>query len=359
MRMAYLLLLLVPAAFPALDIVEYYGAGCLHCARVDAILENLTPSYGLNITRKEVYYDAQNRQEMLQDYARFGLNPAGGGVPTLIIGNRSILIGEMTQERYAAIFSAHESDPSLSGIYTSQSYSSIKELDPAATLTPFVLVGAAIADSVNPCTIAIMAILLGAIMRERGRRNVLLAAAAFIGVVFVCYLLMGLGLLRVLANPAITNVVFVLITFASLLLAVLELKAYLRYQPGFLSIEIPMFLRPYMKEVLSKATSIPGVAFAALICSLFLLPCSSGPYLIVLGMLAKSFTLQGFLYLVIYNVIFVLPMVIVALVIYSGKASVEEVGAFREANIRSFHLIAGLLLFALFLLLLAQVLGLA
>jgi hypothetical protein len=352
-----LFLILLGLAFPSLVVVEYYGEGCPHCARVDGILQNLTPVFGLNLTRKEVYYDAQNRQEMFADYARFGLNPAGGGVPTLVIGNRSILVGEMTQERYSGIFRDLESNASLSGVYTSGSFSGIKELDPSATLTPLVLVGAAVADSVNPCTIAIMALLLGTIMRTRGKRKVLEAAGAFVGVVFVVYLLMGLGILRALAEPSITNAFFTVVTFAALVLAILELKAYLSYSPGFLSIEIPMFLRPYMKGVLSKATSVPGVAFAALVCSLFLLPCSSGPYLIVLGMLARSFTLEGFVYLVIYNLIFILPMVLVALVIYAGKATADEVGEFREAHIRKFHLISGLIFLALFLLLLAQLLG--
>ena len=146
-------------------------------------------------------------------------------------------------------------------------------------------------------------------------------------------------------------------TVAALVLAILEIKAYLRYKPGFLSIEIPVFLRPYMKKVIANATSIPGVAFAALVCSLFLLPCSSGPYLIVLSMLAKSVTLQGLLYLFLYNLVFVLPMIVIALMIYLGKATVDDVGEFREKHIRNLHLIAGLLFLVLFLVLLNQMIG--
>ena len=63
------------------------------------------------------------------------------------------------------------------------------------------------------------------------------------------------------------------------------------------------FMRPYLKNVMKSATSIPGVAVAALVCSLFLLPCSSGPYLMVLSMIAESVTVQALLYLVIYNLI--------------------------------------------------------
>jgi len=353
----FLLLLLLPCVFPALHIIEYYGAGCPHCARVDAILAGLTEQYGLNIDKKEVYHDANNRQEMFQEYARFGLDPGKGGVPTIILDNRSILIGELSESRYIEIFGAHQTNRSLSAVYTSDSFSKIQTLDAASTLTPVVLVSAAIADSINPCTIAIMALLLATILETQGKKRMLMASATFIGVIFVSYFTMGLGILQFLTNQAITNVFFTLITIAALVLAILEIKAYFDYRPGFFAIEIPLFLRPYMKDVIAKATSMPGVAFAALICSLFLLPCSSGPYLIVLSMLSKSMTLQGLAYLFIYNVIFVMPMVVVALIIFAGKASVDEVGEFREAHIRQFHLIAGLIFLILFLLLVAQMMG--
>jgi len=137
----------------------------------------------------------------------------------------------------------------------------------------------------------------------------------------------------------------------------MEINAYFNYRPGFTAVEIPMFLRPYMKEIIARATSLPAVAFAAVFCSLFLLPCSSGPYLIVLSMLSKAVTLNALLYLVVYNIIFVLPMVIIAAAIFFGKTTVERVGASRDKYVKEMHLFAGLLLFALFLMMLTQVLG--
>ncbi len=345
------------AGFAALELTEYYGVGCPHCARVDATLEGLSQEYALVIEKKEIYYDSENRQEMFELYARFGIDPGKSGVPTILLDNRSLLVGEMGAERFRSILNEHVADPSASGIYTEDSFSQIEELDPAATLTLWVLFGAAIADSVNPCTIAVMTMLLGVVLTMHGKKKMLLAAFAFIGVIFVSYYLMGLGLLHTITNSSLTNVFFSFVTVAALVLAILEINAYFRYRPGFLSIEIPVFLRPYMKKAIANATSIPGVAFAALVCSLFLLPCSSGPYLMVLGMLAQAVTLKGLLYLFIYNLVFVLPMVVIAVMIYAGKATAEEIGAFREAHIRNLHLIAGLLFLVLFLLLLNETMG--
>lgn len=353
------MIVLSAVSFSALSIVDYYGTGCPHCARVDATLSELNETYDLRVEKKEVYYDAANRQEMFEVYSRFGLDPGKSGVPTLLLENRSLIIGEVSAERFKKIFDAHLANDSLSGIYTESSFSQIEELDPTATLTIWVLVGAAVADSINPCTIAVMAMLLGVILTKDGKKKVLLAASTFIGVIFISYYLMGLGLLQTITNSELTNAFFALVTIAALVLAVMEIKAYFRYKPGFASIEIPMFLRPHLRKVMANATSLPGVAFAALLCSLFLLPCSSGPYLMVLSMLAKSVTLNGLLYLFIYNLVFVLPMAVIAVMIYMGKATVDEVSEFRETHIRNLHLIAGLLFFILFLLLLNQMLGIA
>jgi cytochrome c biogenesis protein CcdA len=81
--------------------------------------------------------------------------------------------------------------------------------------------------------------------------------------------------------------------------------------------------------------------------SLFLLPCTSGPYIVILGMLAKKvFDTQAILYLLLYNLIFVSPMVLISLAVYKGfdPAKAEEI---RQKRLRTLHLIAGIIMFAM------------
>ncbi len=351
-----LLLFISSFSYALIDVDFYYGKGCPHCGRMDARFKSFIDEYDLDYEKREIYYDSENRQEMFDLYVKFGLDPGKSGVPTALLDNRSLIIGEVSKKRLDSILEEHVENESAKGIITEDSFSPIEEKDPTSTLTLAVLVGAAIADSVNPCTIAVMTMLLGVVM-TKGREGVFAASLVFIGVIFIAYLLMGLGILQTITNTELTNIFFTFVTVAALALAILEIKAYLDYSPGLLSVEVPMFIRPYMKDIISKATSLPGVAFAALLCSLFLLPCSSGPYLMVLGMVAKSVTLKGLLYLVIYNFIFVFPMMVIAVAIGLGKTKIEDIGHFREQHIRKLHLIAGLLFFLLFLLLIDQMTG--
>ena len=356
----FFLLLSSFAAAEQLDIIVYYGDGCPHCARVDAILDSMQGDYNLDIIRKEVYSNAMNRQEMLQVYTDFGLDPLEvGGVPTMLLDDRSMIIGEVSRERFAEIFDMHLANSTVSGIFTESYFSPIEEKDGHIELTWMVILGAALVDSVNPCTIAVMVMLLGVILATEGRKKVLLASITFITVIFLAYVLMGLGILRAISTTGATNIFYAVVTVAALLLAIMEINAYFRYKPGFFSVEMPIFLRPHVKKVMKGATSIPGVAVAALFCSFFLLPCSSGPYLMVLGMIAKAVTLQSLFYLVVYNLVFILPMVVIAGAIYIGKTNAEKVDRMKEMYIKEIHLISGLILFLLFLLMLSQLLGVA
>jgi cytochrome c biogenesis protein CcdA len=83
-----------------------------------------------------------------------------------------------------------------------------------------------------------------------------------------------------------------------------------------------------MQKIIKKVVSPLGVFVIGVLISLFLLPCSSGPYLTILGYLsAESQTLnsRGYLYLTIYNLIFVLPMVAIALLIGLGYSTAEKI----------------------------------
>ncbi len=355
-RALLLLLLLIPSAF-SIEVLEYYGIGCSHCARTDATLSALTQEYGLEITKKEIYQNEENREEMFILYERFGQNPALGGVPTTLVGDQVMVIGEMEKYQWERLFELCINNTCPGGVYTHDtidSVSPIEEQDPTTQLTWGIILGAALVDSINPCTLAIMAMLLGVILIADGRKRMLLSGVTFFTVIFFMYMFFGMGILQAIASPEITDIFFKVVTAGALLLALMELNAYLHYKPGFLAVEMPMFLRPHAQKIIDRATSLLGVAVAALFCSFFLLPCSSGPYLMVLAMVSKAVTLQSFTYLVVYNLVFILPMVLITFAVYFGYTTVEKVGDAREKYIRQIHLVSGVLLFLLFLFMLNE-----
>ncbi|OGY24045.1 MAG: hypothetical protein A2172_00665 [Candidatus Woykebacteria bacterium RBG_13_40_15] len=108
--------------------------------------------------------------------------------------------------------------------------------------------------------------------------------------------------------------------------------------------EVPASWRPRLKSLISRVTSPVGAFFIGFLVSLFLLPCTSGPYIIILGMLSqKTLFTQALAYLVLYNLIFILPMILITLAVYKGF-SLQQAEEFRLKRLRIMHLIIGLLL---------------
>ncbi|MBN2478337.1 hypothetical protein JXB01_03545 [Candidatus Micrarchaeota archaeon] len=342
----------------AISIQFYYGVGCPHCARTLSLFEDLGNDYTLNITEKEVNYDISNRQDLFDLYDSFDYDVNKGGVPSILVGENTLIIGELSEEQWRNVFDKCLNNTCPGGVFnykTIDEISPIEEKDPASQLTLIVLIGAALADSVNPCTIAVMVMLITVALLADGRMRAFISGMLFTLTIFGAYLLMGFGLLHAIESASATNLFYIIVTAMALILSLMEFNAYFRYKPGFFSVEMPVFLRPYVKKIISGATSYPGIVIAALFCSLFLLPCSSGPYLMVLGMLAKAVTAQTFGYLVLYNLVFILPMVAINLIVYFGKATVEEIGDWRNEHIKEIHLFSGVLFFILFLLMLTQI----
>ncbi|MDD3793427.1 MAG: hypothetical protein PHI37_01325 [Candidatus Gracilibacteria bacterium] len=77
--------------------IYYYGQGCSHCANLDKYLTKVGGYDKLDIVKKEVYFNDENREEMISEGKRLGLSESDIGVPFFIInasGKETPLIGD-------------------------------------------------------------------------------------------------------------------------------------------------------------------------------------------------------------------------------------------------------------------------
>ena len=194
----------------------------------------------------------------------------------------------------------------------------------------------ALVDSINPCALAVEAALL-AILLTKSRRDVLLGGVLFTITVFFMYLIYGLVLHKILSY--FYDIIFYFLISLLIILTILEFFAYFKYKPGLISVEMPMKLRPLARKLIERVNNPLMTVPVAIAISLFLLPCSSGPYIIFLGLFKNI----NWFYLLYYLFIFVLPMIIITLLVYFGTMP-EKIKIWREKHIRELHLISGILL---------------
>jgi cytochrome c biogenesis protein CcdA len=195
-----------------------------------------------------------------------------------------------------------------------------------------------------------MLLLLTSILsKTASRKKALQSGIMFSLAIFITYFLLGMGVLKLLGNMESLFWLKRIVGIVGLLVGLANLKDYFRYGKGFV-MEVPMSRRPLMQKIIKKVTSPMGAFIVGVVVSLFLLPCSSGPYLTILGYLsAESQTLnvRGYTYLTVYNLIFILPMLAIAALIGFGYSTAEKIGQFKNKNTKLIHLIVGLLMLGL------------
>jgi len=226
--------------------------------------------------------------------------------------------------------------------------------DPIAGLTIIRIITLASADAINPCALAVMTMVLVAILLENPekRHRVLIGGLAFTSAVFVGYFFYGLIIIQLFKSfvnftssiyPYVTNGLAIL----TILLGIFNIKDYIHYKPGGIATEMPLKFRPRVKQLIKKITNPTGAFFIGIFVTLFLLPCTIGPYIIVGGSLSALSFVKTIPWLILYNLIFIIPMLAITIIVYMGLIEVDKVSAWKDKNIKYIHLITGLLLVAL------------
>ncbi|MEM2049853.1 MAG: cytochrome c biogenesis protein CcdA, partial [Thermoproteota archaeon] len=150
------------------------------------------------------------------------------------------------------------------------------------------------------------------------------------------------GLLYVISIASFRSILRYIVGSAAILFSVLEFKEFLYYGKGF-SLEQPGVLGRILGKY-SGTMSISAGFLIGMAVSMVELPCTGGIYITILYLLSKiGLTLEVFLLLLLYNLIFILPLVAILLIVYFGR-SVVEIDAWRIEKRRYMRLLAGVLL---------------
>jgi len=158
---------------------------------------------------------------------------------------------------------------------------------------------------------------------------------------------MGLGLYKAIQASGLTHTFYTVIAILAVIIGLFNLKDFFWYGKWFV-MEVPMSWRPKLKAMIKGVTSVPGAFLIGFAVSLFLLPCTSGPYIVILGLLAHTATKSyAIALLAFYNLIFVSPMVLITCAVYFGLTTTEKAEEWRTKRIKTLHLIAGLIILGL------------
>nr|MCK4930303.1 hypothetical protein [Nanoarchaeota archaeon] len=354
--------------------VYFTGIGCPHCAKIEPFVKDLLEEYpNLVLIKYEIYQQQQNAPILDTYISTYGIQP---GIPLIIFNKETYLRGDSPILRgMKKTINSMESNPCplidglsisfneldcdtmpgrpeiLIGKNKTVGGGSCEEISQELTIVR--ILGLAAVDAINPCALAVLALMLIAILtyNPEKRRKILLAGLAFTLSIFIMYIIYGLVIIKffqlVQFLTGIRLWLYKILGLAAIVLGILNIRDFFKYKPGRFATEMPLMLRPKVKKIISKVTSPKGAFVAGIFVTLFLLPCTIGPYIIAGGILSALEILKTLPWLLIYNFVFVLPMIIITFIVYLGFTTVESVSGWKDKNIRWLHLIAGIIMFLL------------
>ncbi len=208
------------------------------------------------------------------------------------------------------------------------------------------LVGSAFVDSLNPCAFSVLFLTITFLFGlGRERVDVLAAGGLYIFGIFSTYVLIGLGVLGALTLFGIPDFLSKIVAVILVAFGAIEIADGMF--PKFpIRLKMPESTHRTLARFIERGSLVASFVLGILV-GLFEFPCVGGPYLFVLGLLHDRATeFAGLGYLILYNLIFIVPLAVV-LAVASKKEVLEKVDKARRENGRATRIVVGTIMIAL------------
>ncbi|MFZ3384284.1 MAG: cytochrome c biogenesis protein CcdA [Candidatus Methanoperedens sp.] len=323
----------VPRSNETILVEYFYITGCQKCEQATPVVEALMKSYG-----SRVNFLKYNAKEEGRDLA---IKYSIPGTPSIVINKDSKNL--ISYENYNGDTAKLEEILKEAIDKAPQKAPESVQSDKFILSVPSVFVVGFLAGF-NPCLLAILAFIASVTLATTGkRRNVILIVFMFSLGIFVTYLVVGIGLLRILEEApglqaGIKNFLVVLIGILGLW-HVYDAN-HLRKNTESSFYTPKAFIR--LTESVTKKVSLPASFFMGALFSLIKAPCVGAVYFLILDMVRNGEG-TGYLYLAAYNFGVVLPVLVLGGAIAFGLDP-EKVEKFRKDKRSLLRLITGVTL---------------
>jgi cytochrome c biogenesis protein CcdA len=212
-----------------------------------------------------------------------------------------------------------------------------------------IIIGFALIDSINPCVIGVLLLLITVLVKQKKKKQILVKGGMYTLGVYITYLLGGLTLLSIFNAvreiQAISQLFYIVIGLFVLLAAFLEIKDYFWYGRWF-SLAIPHRFVAAVEANAKKAhTGLVSAFLFGTLVTLVELPCTGAPYLAILTLMSQTGVefYSALALLLLYNLVFVLPLLVIIYLAYRGM-SYKRMEMWRKEQKGNMRLGIGLML---------------
>ena len=320
---------------PMIQVAYIEKEGCANCARASVVLQALGKEYPMMVVSTFGTGEDTDLIEAMGEH--LGL-PQGRRLiaPSVYVGSDALIGEEINSGSVRVLLDRYVASGSSAFWETLNAEAGKNSiLTRFRSMGPLAVVLAGLIDGVNPCAFATIIFFVSALAISEKRRRALLAVGlAFTAGVFVTYLLVGLGamsLFRMASTLRIVGVVLYSVLAGScFVLAGLSARDYLLARQGRLhdmSLNLPDSLRERIKGRIraSRGAFVGGAFVSGLIVSVLELACTGQVYLPTISFVVGIPEMRAYavMYLVLYNIVFIVPLLAVLVLAAYGVSAVR------------------------------------
>jgi len=322
-----------------IEAAYFYDNKCKVCERINYEISFLEKNYSnLDITK----YDMGSREnkKINEAFCEVFNVPENKRLttPMLFIGDEYITGEDLTEKplnEFIFEYKDKGSEIPWTAIFElkDKAEESIKER--FKNMGVFTILLAGLIDGVNPCAFATIIFLI-AFLSTVGKKEeeTLLIGITYSAVVFLVYFLIGLGLIKFVSILKITNIIgktiLGIVAVLSISFGILSFYDYIklkRNEVGEVKLQLPRFIKKKIHSVIREKMGKKNLFIAAVVSGFFIslseFICTGQIYLPTLIFVSRvpELRIRAILYLIIYNIAFIIPLVIVFVATYKGMRS--------------------------------------
>lgn len=333
-----------------IKIYYFYSNTCKECLKLDSYLRSLEEKYPeIKIEKYELSNNSSNIELFYNFLNKYNIQVYSTKyyqVPAIFIGEYSLIgssdIKNNIEEKISFYLNNNYDDP-MNEIVNENDLADTKGIYLQNFLVSIpIVVLSALVDSINPCAFAVIIFLITTLMLMNGKKNVIKLGSIYIFTIFIFYFISGFGLIFVIEKIRMPKIFYLIIGIILILWGLINIKDYFWYN-RWLKLEIPKSSVGLIVNLLKKSTLISTFSLGLLV-GIIEVPCSGGVYLGLISIISSmGVSLKTFILLLLYNLIFILPLVIIVILFYYSF-SLEKIHKWKEKNKKNSRLVTGILL---------------
>ena len=346
----------------------FWSKTCPHCRKAKPFISDLVQSY--DWLELDSYEISENRENAaLYEFLSKKIGEGKFGVPAFLFCEQ-VVIGYLNDQTTGAhlrnqLLSCRTSlvqgkkevsDKAAEAEGTRFSIPFLGEFEPESMSLPVFTIIIAGLDAFNPCAFFVLLLMLSLLVNAKDRKRILLIGGIFVffsGFVYFIFMAAWLNIFLYLGELRTITVIAAVIAIG---VSLINIKDYFLFEKG-VSLSIPDNAKPGLYgrvrglvNASSTPTVILGTVMLAIVANSYELLCTSGfPMVFTRILTLNDLTPPGYyLYLVFYNIIYVIPLMVIVL-FFTKTLGARKLS---EKEGRILKLVSGMMMLELGLLLL-------